>query len=230
MALSQYLLPVEQGNLPLRIARAHGTGAAVVILPSAFGIAADLEAQMEELAADASLVIALDPFVRGDAGPVPYTDMARVMARLQALDRQRFYRDLRAAIDWARAQTNGKAVIALGICFGGPFALQAAADGAVNGVVTWHGSRMENHLERAAEMLCPMRLHFGSVDPFVKQEAVEAVRRAFAGRDKVRIFVHEGATHGFSHRAAPQAYNEHAERAGMASLRELIAEAVPPQR
>ena len=50
-----------------------------------------------------------------------------------------------------------------------------------------------------------------------------AVRRAFAGRDDIRIIVHDGATHGFSHRAAQKAYDEEAERAGMNSLRELIA-------
>lgn len=103
--------------------------------------------------------------------------------------------------------------------------MHAAADGVVDGVVTWHGTRMESYVKRAAEMRCPMRLHFGSADPFVSLEAVEAVRAAFAGHRDVRIIVHDGATHGFSHRAAPQAYDDHAERAGMDSLRELIAEA-----
>ena len=112
----------------------------------------------------------------------------------------------------------------LGICFGGPYALLAAADGVVDGVVTWHGTRMEDYLARAAEMRCPMRLHFGSADPFVPQEAVETVRTAFGGRRDVRIIVHAGATHGFSHRAAARAYDVHAERAGMDSLRELVAE------
>src|SRR6266487_2688850 len=40
----------------------------------------------------------------------------------------------------------------------------------------------------------------------------------FASRISLRslsIIVHDGATHGFSHRAAPQAYNETAERAAM---------------
>lgn len=80
-----------------------------------------------------------------------------------------------------------------------------------------------NYVERAGEMRCPLRLHFGSADPFVPPEAVETVRTAFAGRRDVRIIVHDGATHGFSHREAPQAYDEHAERASLDSMRELIA-------
>ena len=39
----------------------------------------------------------------------------------------------------------------------------------------------------------------------------------------VRFFVHEGATHGFSHRGAAAAYQAEADRAGMASVRELVA-------
>jgi carboxymethylenebutenolidase len=190
-------------------------------MPSAFGVAPDLEAQMEELAAEARVVVALDPFFRGDAGPVPYGDMARIKARLQVLDRERAQRDFRAALAWARRQEGVASVVALGICFGGPFAMLAAADGLADGVVTWHGTRMEDHLARAAEMRCPMRFHFGSVDPFVPMEAVARVRAAFTGHPDVQVVVHEGATHGFSHPQAPQAYHPRAERAGMESLRDL---------
>lgn len=220
MAKTEHLLPVEQGELPLTITRASGRGAAVVIMPSAFGVAPGVQAQMEELAADASLVVAFDPFFRGDAGPASYEDMPRVMARLQAIDRERCSRDLAAAIAWARAES-GRPVVVLGVCFGGPFALLAAADGMVDGVVTWHGTRMESFLSRAADVQCPMRLHFGSADPLVPARAVDALRSAFAHRENVEIIVHEGAAHGFSHPDA-KAYDARAERAAFASLRQLV--------
>lgn len=219
-------LEVEGGELPLVIARAQGSGAAVVIMPSAFGIGSDLELQMRELASDATSVVAIDPFFRDDAGPAPYDEVSRVLTRLQALNRQRAYRDFRAAIDWVRGQKGVDSVVALGICFGGPFALLAAADSVVDGVVTWHGTWMEKYLERAFDMRCPMRLHFGNADPFVPKQAVQAVQAAFAGRADVRVIVHEGATHGFSHRGAAAAYDERAERASMDSVRELVRRAI----
>jgi carboxymethylenebutenolidase len=222
-SVSRHALPVEGGALPLSVARGAGTGAALVVVPSAFGVGPDLEAQMRELAAYARLVVAFDPFFRGDGGLAPYDAMPRVMARLGALDRERCAGDFAAAIAWARRETGGAPVVGLGICFGGPFALEAAADGALAGVVTWHGTGMQHHLARAAAMRCPMHHHFGSADPFVPPAAVEQVRSAFAGRADVRVFVHEGATHGFSHRAAKQAYHAEAERAGMESVRELVA-------
>jgi carboxymethylenebutenolidase len=222
MTITTELLAVEDGHLPLTIARALGAGAAVVLMPSAFGVGFDLQAQMEELAADAAVVVAIDPFFREDGGPAPYEDMKRAVARLRALDVDRARRDLRAAIEWARRQGGGHPVVIVGICFGGPYALEAAADGTVDGVVIWHGTHVERSLGRAAEMRCPLRLHFGDADPFVPKDSIEAVRAAFRGRDDVSVVVHRGATHGFTHRAASQAYDERAERTAMDAVRELV--------
>lgn len=222
--LTRSAVSVDDGALPLTIARAAGAGAAVVIMPSAFGVGPDLEAQMIELAHEARVVVALDPFFRDAAGLIPYDDMARVMTRVGALDRARAYRDLAATIDHVRAEAPDAPVVFLGICLGGPFGLVAAADGRVDGVVTWHGSWMERFVDRAAEVRCPMSLHFGSVDPVTPTVAIDAVRAAFASHPDVELFVHEGATHGFSQRRAG-AYQEAAERAGMAAVNRLVARA-----
>ncbi|MFN7143348.1 MAG: dienelactone hydrolase family protein [Myxococcota bacterium] len=191
-----------------------------MIVPSAFGVAPDLLAQMADLADTARLVVTFDPFFRDDPGPVPYDAMARVLGRLQRLDRARLTEDLHATLAAARAEAGGRVVV-VGVCFGGPFALAAAADGLVDGVVTWHGTRLEDHLARAAGVRCPARLHFGGADPFVPMSAVERVRAAFAGHPDTRVVVHAGATHGFTHRDAPQAYDAVAERAAMDAVREL---------
>jgi carboxymethylenebutenolidase len=223
MSIVHHELAPSSGPLSLTVSSAVGRGAAVVIVPSAFGVAADLEVQMTELARDACMVVAFDPFVRTDRGAAPYGDFPRVKARLGALDRAQTYADLRSTIAWTREQTYDAPVIVLGVCFGGPFALVAAADGAVDGVVTWHGTRMESFVDRVAEMRCPMRFHFGDVDPVVPVEAVERVRRAFAGRNDVSVTVHAGATHGFSHPGSAASYNEVAERAAMQSLAAMAA-------
>ncbi|MCK6552604.1 dienelactone hydrolase family protein, partial [Myxococcota bacterium] len=176
MTITRSTLTVDGGELPMTIARGTGTGAAIVIMPSAFGVGPDLEAQMEELAADARVVVTYDPFFRDDPGLVPYEDMPRIMARIGALDRARTYRDLSALITHVRAEHPGTRVVMLGICFGGPFGLAAAADARIDALVVWHGSWMERFLDRAAEMGCPMSLHFGSVDPVTPPAAIDAVR------------------------------------------------------
>jgi carboxymethylenebutenolidase len=208
--------------LPLTVVRGRGESAGLMIFPSAFGVGADLVEQMRELAAEARAVVALDPFFRGDGGFARSAEMPRVLARMQALDRAQAARDLRAAIGWMRGAAGCRAVAVLGICFGGPFALLAAADAACDGVVTWHGTALGQHLARAADMRCPLRLHFGGADPFVPASEIDAVRAAFAGRADVEIAVHAGATHGYSHRAVPEAYHAAAERAGMDGAAALL--------
>lgn len=204
----------------LTVVRGRGEAAALVILPSAFGVAPDLVAHMHELAGDACLVVALDAFARHDPGVVPYQDMPRVMARVHGHDPMQMQLDLRDAIAWTSAET-GRPVVVLGVCFGGPHALEVAAAGLVAAAVVWHGTGLDRKLEQASAIRCPLALHFGAEDPFVPPPVVARVREAFAGMAHVAIHVHEGATHGFSHRDAP-AWNAAAEQAAIASLRERI--------
>jgi carboxymethylenebutenolidase len=219
-------VPVDGGGVPVAVRRAGArTGPALVIVPSVFGIDDDLVAQMDALAPDASLVVAMDLFWRGDHGPVPYDDMKTVMGRIQALDRAKAWTDFAAVVEWARAQPgcDGR-VVAVGVCFGGPFAFLGAADGLLQGVVTWHGTRLESFLDRAASMRCPMALHFGDRDRVVPMAAVEQIRAAFAGRPDVEIAVHPGADHGFTHATGPT-WDPAANAAALAGARRILAAA-----
>ncbi len=225
MSVERIDIPVTNGRQPLTVVAPKGDAALpyVLVVPSIFGIAADLVAQMTELSSD-GVIVAFDPFWRVEPGPIAYDDMQGAFDRLGKLDRQACLADWLATINWARAQPNcNGTVIALGICFGGPFCLLAAADGLVDGVVTWHGSQMHNFIARAAEMRCPMVHHIGGADQFVPAEAVEAIRMAFASHSNVDLVVHDGADHGFSH--AGPAYVEAAARAGVASVRQLMTSA-----
>lgn len=212
-------LQTSEGPLPLTVVEGEGAGPAVVVVPSIFGVTSDLVAQTRDIAESAPYAVALDPFFRTEPGPLPYDEPDRAKARMRATDQEAVYRDVLAIIDHARGQSNGN-VIALGICFGGPFCFRAAAAGAVDGVVVWHGTGLENHLDLAASISCPIRLHFGDSDPVVPPEAVADVRDAFAAHHDVDIVVHPGATHGFSHRAAT-AYDPAAERAALNATRDL---------
>lgn len=54
-----------------------------------------------------------------------------------------------------------------------------------------------------------------------RESAVDAIRPAFTGSRDARIVVHEGATHGFTHRDAT-AYDARAERLAINAVRELL--------
>ena len=213
-------IEVAGGAIPTRVIepdRAHPLPALLVI-PSIFGPADDLVRRLSAHRGRARIVLP-DPFWRVGGGVVDYADHASAVGRLKDFDLPRCTEDLRAVLDWTRARSNGR-VAGLGICFGGPFVLRFAGAGLLDGAITWHGSRMENFLQRAADTTCPLRLHFGSADPVSPPEAIEKIRAAFAGHPDLSIVVHPGAVHGFSHDGA--AYDEKACKAGLDATGELL--------
>jgi dienelactone hydrolase len=54
-------IPVGEESLPAALSRSSGDGRSVVIMPSIFGVGADLIEQMEELAEHAVTVVAWTP-------------------------------------------------------------------------------------------------------------------------------------------------------------------------
>ncbi len=192
----------------------------LVVVPSIFGPAPDLLAQAAAVS-DLGTAVVVDPFWRLESGggAVAYDDPEAAMARLAGFDRGQCRDDLAAAFAWAAARGNGK-VAGLGICFGGPWVLLGASKGQLDGVITWHGSRMEGVLERVGELSCPMRLHFGDADPITPPEAIEAIRTAFSSNPRAEIVVHPGADHGFSHEG--RAWDPTAADAGVAAVRDVL--------
>ena len=191
----------------------------LVVVPSIFGPAPDLLARMAELA-DAALVVVADPFWRLGGGVVSYEDPEAAFARLEGFDWTLCLADMKAVIDWTGARCNGR-VAGLGICFGGPVVLVSASEGNLAGVVAWHGSRMEAYLDRAKEITCPLRFHFGGADPITPPEAIEQIRAAFAEHDDARFSIHPGLEHGYSHEG--QSYDEAAAQSGVDETRALLA-------
>jgi carboxymethylenebutenolidase len=212
---------VEGGGVPVFVqgpddaSRVPG----LVVIPSIFGPAPDLLKQMAELS-DAALTVVADPFWRVGNGAVPYEDRDTAFGRLKSFDVAACHRDMRAVMDWTRERCNGK-LAGLGICFGGPIVLTAAGEGALDGIVAWHGSRMEKFLDRASEITGPIRFHFGSADTVTPPEAIEKIRAAFSDHRDAQFVVHPGLEHGFSHEGA--SYDETAARAALTDARALLA-------
>jgi carboxymethylenebutenolidase len=222
MARRSEAVPVEDGAVPVAVLAQGAADAdtALLVVPSIFGPAVDLLDRLAEFQ-DRALVAVPDPFWRQGGGALPYDRKDAAFARLQGFDLRRCMGDLSAVLDWTRAR-GARRAIGLGICFGGPFVLRLAAQGRLEGVVTWHGSRMQDHLDGADRIACPLRLHFGDADPITPPEVIETVRRTFADHPDVSIVVHPGADHGFSHDGP--AFDARACRAGLDAVAELISD------
>jgi len=221
MNLRSDVVALESGGLPVQVlgpddaSRVPG----LVVVPSIFGPAPDLLDALAPLAEDA-LVVVPDPFWHEGGGVVPYADHDAAIGRLRGFDRDRCFDEMTAAIRWAGERCNGR-VAGLGICFGGPVVLHAAGQGLLQALITWHGSRMENFLDRAHEISCPVRFHFGEADPVTPPEAIDKIRAAFASHPDASFVVHPGLVHGFSHEG--ECYDEAAAQMGIDATRELLA-------
>ena len=173
----------------------------LIIFPSIFGVSKELGQHCEEIAASGAVVLTFDPFARGDdPGGLEEPDRERAFARMGGMDFARAnadFRELLAALK-QDPDCHGR-VVGLGICLGGPFVFNAAADGELDGIATWHGSRMGDVVGRASEVKCPVLMDYGDEDPVAPLEEIAKVEKACAVIDDFTIRVHPGAGHGFSH-------------------------------
>ena len=214
-------MPVSEGAIPV-----HTQGPAdptrvpsLLVVPSIYGPTEDLLRTLAPLAVDAQVVV-VDPFWRAGAGPIAYEEREKALSRLRGFDLERCFEDVATVTAWVRASNNGH-VVGLGICFGGPIVMRGAVAGTLDGVVTWHGSRMEIFLEGAENVTCPLRLHFGEDDPISPPAAIATIRDAFSSHTDASVVVHPGLVHGYTQRH--KAYNADATAAGVEAARELLA-------
>ncbi len=173
----------------------------LIIFPSIFGVTEELVEHVAQLAATGAVVLAFDPLARSDdPGPLGESDRDRAIARMGGADFGRMSRDFRELLAALKQDPacNGR-VIGLGICLGAPFVFNAAADSELDGVATWHGSRMGDVVGRAAEVKCPVLMDFGDEDPVAPLEEIAKIETACAAIDDFTLRIHPGAGHGFSH-------------------------------
>ena len=99
----------------------------LLMFPSIFGITAELESHADEIAATGVIVVAFDPFSRGDAGGLGEGDRQRAIERMAGVDFERMNRDFRELLAALKADSACNGLVAgLGICLGGQVTLHQA--------------------------------------------------------------------------------------------------------
>ena len=82
--------------------------------------------------------------------------------------------------------------------------------------VSYYGMGLNEHLDEARAVRCPIVLRFAAADGFTPPAVREAVRKALAGRDDAEIYVYSEAGHGFNN-SSRESYNRSA--AALATFR-----------
>jgi dienelactone hydrolase len=198
----------------------------VVFVPSIFGVAPDLRVQMAELG-DHAQVLAVDPFHHVGGGPLPYTDFAQAVARLQQTDLPGFHAELVALLSVLTPQAP---VIGVGICFGGPFVVRAAGAGLWQAWSRGTAAASRRSWTRCAAMAergVPARLHFGDADAFVPPSTVDTGARRAGRPAPARAWWCTPAPTTASATAAGPKYQAVAERAGLNAVLDLVRSCTP---
>lgn len=197
--------------------------AALLVVPSVFGVDGTFLLHCERLTAAGFVVYAMDNFWRDIPGPLSFSEanLKLAMQRMANLQDPNCDSDVATVCQYIRREHPNLALIGLGICFGGRPIVKCALEQGLDGVAAWHGVRIDE-LGKDLAALSNASLHFGSVDAWTPTEHISAIM-AHITPDKsgVSVHVHDGCDHGFTHLDRPAVFNEAAYQLAFRELCEL---------
>jgi len=187
---------------------ASGLGPGLLVLQEIFGVNGHIRAVVDRWADEGYVALAPDFFWRLKPGiELGFSPADVQMARDYGnrFDSDNGVRDIGAALAALRSEPalTGK-VGAIGYCMGGRLAFLAAArlggggGGGLDAAVSYYGTRMENFLDEAKSVRCPIMFHFGGKDSGVPLESREKIRAAFSGHEDAEFYVYGDAGHAFN--------------------------------
>ncbi|MGH8783023.1 dienelactone hydrolase family protein [Paraburkholderia sp.] len=179
-----------------------GSGPVIVLLQEIFGVNAEMREVATLYASEGYVVLVPDLFHQFEPNiELGYgeADHAKAYDYYQRFDIARALSDIRATVDHARSmpESNGK-VGALGFCLGGKLAYLAAAECGVDCAVGYYGVGIQDALDLAEKITCPMALHFGQTDSMNPPEAIDAIKGALGDKPNVKLYVYPDAGHAFN--------------------------------
>lgn len=179
-----------------------GKGPGLVLFQEIFGVNEHIRTVAEQYALDGFVVLAPDIFWRSQR---------RVELDYEGEQRQRGIElatklrgaevglDMVAAVAALRArpEVDGGKVGAIGYCMGGRLAFLAAATAGVDAAVAYYGGGIQDQLDQAAAIQCPVQFHYAERDDHIPPTAVDKVRSAMHGK-ATEVHVYRDAMHGFN--------------------------------
>jgi carboxymethylenebutenolidase len=147
----------------------------IVVIQEIFGVTRHIRAVADQYAAAGYLAIAPALFDRVERGvDVPYTDMAKGFAYMQATKIEQVMLDVQAAVDRVRAA--GKVGV-VGFCWGGTVAYLSAVRLNIDAAVAYYGGGISRHTEEQPRV--PVMFHFGEKDAHIPLSAVDQIKSAY---------------------------------------------------
>lgn len=176
--------------------------AAIVVIQEIFGVNAGIRRKCDLLAEQGYLAVAPDLFWRLkrdiQLDPDIETEFQQALDYMGQFDADSGIYDIESTIKWARAETGGKKVGAVGYCLGGKLAYMTAARTDSDATVGYYAVGIPDMLREAKAIARPLMLHIPTADGFVDAAAQKAMHEGLDGHPKVTLHDYEGLDHGFA--------------------------------
>lgn len=193
----------DGGRFPAFLALPErGAGPGLLLLQEIFGLNDYVRERARRLAVLGHVVLAPDLYWR--LGPGIEIDereegaLERAFGYRQRLDFEAAVADSVAAFEHLRRlPESGPRWGAMGFCLGGGLAFQVAARVDPDAAVCYYPSGIEDMLDLAPRVRCPIMFQFGDADTFLTPEYAARVRHAFAGHPDAEFHSHAEAGHAF---------------------------------
>ena len=174
----------------------------IVLIQEIFGVNSHIRGVADQYASDGYVVLAPDIFWRQQPMvELGYgqEDFQKGIGYMQKFDFAAGIKDLAATVTTLRAQPqcSGK-VGSIGYCMGGMLSYLCAGNAGVDAAVCYYGGGIQNKLDEAPKIKCPILFHYAGKDGFIPADAIEAVKKTFGGREGVRFDVYPDVDHGFN--------------------------------
>ncbi|QWC56802.1 dienelactone hydrolase family protein [Erythrobacter sp. 3-20A1M] len=176
--------------------------AAIVVIQEIFGVNAGIRRKCDLLAEQGYLAVAPDLFWRLEReielDPDVEPEFKKALSLMEDFDPDRGIRDIEATIKWARAETGGRKVGAVGYCLGGKLAYMTAARTDSDATVGYYAVGVDEMLDEAHAIANPLMLHIPTEDGFNDKETQKAMHDGLDDHPKVTLHDYPGLDHGFA--------------------------------
>ena len=176
--------------------------AAIVVIQEIFGVNAGIRRKADKLAEAGYLAVAPDLFWRMERGieldPDVEPEFQQALDWMGKFDQDKGVRDIEATIKWARKESDGKKVGAVGYCLGGRLAYMTAARTDSDATVGYYAVGVDELLNEKDAIANPLMLHIPTEDGFVDKETQKTMHEGLDPHPKVTLHDYEGMDHGFA--------------------------------
>lgn len=176
--------------------------AAIVVIQEIFGVNPGIRQKCDLLAEQGYLAVAPDLFwMLGEdieLDPDVDAELQQAFDYFGRFNPDEGIKDIESTIKWARKETGGKKVGAVGYCLGGKLAYMTAARTDADASVGYYAVGVPDMLGEAHAIANPLMLHIPTADGFVDAEAQKAMHAGLDDHPKVTLHDYEGLDHGFA--------------------------------